>query len=477
MNPHLAHRSRASLLARASSRHAFIPVCALLASCSGNVIIMGENAEDDDDSFVPPPYSACVDQRTLSGDVTIRNQAELDALEGCTTIDGNVLLEPFFAADLHPLHRLRAVRGELGLGGSNTYFSSDWTTEEAALARDTIEAGFITSLEGLERLEAVGSLSLTSIAATSLAPLAQLRQLTGYGMLAIFDCNALADLSPLAQLSGIHRLNVLANELESLDGLQIRDHLASLSLKGKKLADIAALSNLRDVSEDLTLNETALRDLAPLSTLEHTGGLYITDNASLETLNGLEGLRVVDDYLVLTNNDALEQASALNELIMSEFLVVHHNEHLRRLAEFPNLRTNSLQIADNPLLEELPLLQGTFYAYSRTSPEEVLLVSRGQVEISRNDSLQRFSVPQEWHGGVYVIIRQNAGLRELDLSDLETLDLLEITQNPALDSLRLAALASVDTLEVVDNPLLAPSAFDPLHTFERTMSGNGNPAP
>jgi hypothetical protein len=482
MIPQLSKRPRDVLFGLPRWRHALVPLCALLASCSGNVIIMGENGEDEeeDDSFVPPPGSYCSEDRTVVANLVINNQAELDPLEGCTTVDGHLLVQPFFEPDLRPLHRLRAVRGELGLGGSyafNTSISAEWTTEQAALARDTVAAGFLHSLEGLERLEAVGSLALTSVAAASLAPLAQLRQLTDYGMLGIHDCNAIVDLSPLGQLLGIKRLSLLSASLESLNGLQVRDHLVSLALDGQKLTNIDALGSLRDVSDELSIHETALRDLAPLANLWHTGSLDISDNGSLETLHGLEALELVDGDLVLTNNDALHEATALNGLIMSEFLIVHHNQTLRQLAEFPVLRTNSIQIADNPLLEELPLLQGTFYAYSRNSPEEVLLVARGQVEISRNDSLQRFTVPEEWHGGVYVIIRENAALRELDLSDLETLDLLEITQNPALDTLRLGALFSVDTLEVVGNPLLPATAFDPLQTFERTMSGNGGAAP
>jgi hypothetical protein len=482
MIPHPSRRSRALLLHTPRWRHALVPLCAVLASCSGNVVIMGENGEEaEDDSFVPPPNSYCFENRTVVANLVVNNQAQLDALEGCTTVDGHLLVQPFFEPDLRPLHRLRVVRGELGLGGSyafNASISAEWTTDEAALARDTVAAGFLHSLEGLERLETVGSLALTSLAAASLAPLAELRQLTDYGMLGIYDCNAITDLSPLGQLSGIQRLSVLSESLESLDGLQVRDHLVSLALNGQRLTNINALGSLRDVSDDLSINETALRDLAPLAQLWHAGGLDISNNSLLETLHGLEALELVDGYLVLANNGELHEATALDGLIMSEFLIVHNNQTLRRLAEFPNLRTNSIQIADNPLLEELPLLQGTFYAYSRNSPEEVLLVARGQVEISRNDSLQRFSVPEEWHGGVYVIIRENAALRELDLSDLETLDLLEITQNPALTSLRLGGLTSVDTLEVVGNPLLAPTTFDPLHTFERTMSGNaGDVAP
>lgn len=391
MIQHLVRRSAARLL----------PLCAPLAACSGNVVIMGENADGEEDWFPPPPHSRCVDDRTLAGDVEIRSQAELDALEGCTIIDGHLLVQPLFDPDLRPLHRLRTVRGELGLGGSLVYPVEERTNEESVLARDALAAGFLHSLEGLERLEAVGSLSLVTVAAGSLEPLAQLRQLTDFGLLGIDDCDAIVDLAPLAQLSGIQRLSVSAGSLESLDGLALRDRLVSLALGGEKLANIDALAPVRSVSDDVSIVHTALRDLAPLGRLDSAGGLYISDNASLETLHGLEALQLVDSYLVLSNNAALQEGAALNGLLMSEFLIVSHNDDLRRLADFPDLRTNSIQITDNPRLEELPLLQGTFYAYSRRTAVEILLKARGQVEISRNAALERFSVPAEWIGGVY----------------------------------------------------------------------------
>jgi hypothetical protein len=445
----------------------------LLASCSGNVVVMGENT-DEEDSFVPPPYSRCIDNRTLSGDVVVTNQAELDALEGCTTIDGHVLVQPLFNPDLRPLHRLRVVQGEFGLGGSIVYRPRiELTTEEASLEEEIRSAGvFLPSLRGLERLETVGTLTLVGIVANSLEPLAQLRNLTADGTLGLFDCDSITDLLPLTQLTGIQRLSVFANNLESLDGLQIRDRLVSLGLEGERLANIDALSRLREVSTELSIDSTALRDLAPLAQLEHTGGLGLSNNAALETLHGLEALQIVDSYLVVTNNGALQDTAALNGLLASESINVSYNVSLRRLADFPELGASSIQITDNPLLQELPVLQGRIYGYSRTSDAEVLLAARGQVEIARNAALQRFTVPQDWIGGVYVIIRDNESLRELDLRNLETLDLLDIGYNPALETVRLGALASVDTLEVVKNPLLPPAAFDAVRTFERTMRGN-----
>lgn len=449
---------------------------ALLGACSGDVVIMGENG-DEDDSFVPPPHSRCVGDRTLAGDVEVKSQVELDALEGCTTIDGHLVIQPIFHPDLRPLHRLNAVRGELGLGATNTFSSLTWTEDEARLASVTVESGFVHSLEGLDRLETVGSLSLNELAVTSLEPLAQLRQLTHYGTLSITGCDAITDLGPLSQAAGIQRLIVITENLTSLDGLQIGDRLVSLALSGPQLADIDALSSLRVVDGDLGISDTALRDLAPLARLEQVGGLLLADNEALDTLHGLEALRTVNSRLRLTNNNALRETSALSELIMAEQLVVEGNDSLQKLADFTQLRVNTLHVTSNRAIEELPLLRGTYHALAENNPPELLLGDRGQIEVAANPALRRFAVPREWHDGVYVIIENNRTLRELDLGDLESLDLLEIKRNDLLDTFEVGALATVDTLEVVDNPVLSPTAFNSLQTFQRTMSGNGASAP
>lgn len=314
--------------------------------------------------------------------------------------------------------------------------------------------------------------------AASLEPLAQLRHLTGNGALSITGCDAIVDLAPLAQLSGIQRLQLSSEAISSLDGLQIGEGLVSLQLSGPQLTDIDALSRLRGVERKLTISETALRDLAPLAQLRGVGSLLLTDNPVLETLHGLEALVQVDTDLTLTNNNALRDTGALAELRFVEQFVVQGNDSLPRLVDFKQLRVQSVRVTSNQSLEEIPQLINNLYdSVSFGVPPEVSLSERGQLEIAHNPALLRFAVPREWQAGVYVIIENNRSLRELNLSELQSLDLLAVRRNEALDTLHLGALASVDALEVVDNPLLSPAAFDTLQTFERTMSGNAAGAP
>ena len=47
-----------------------------------------------------PSSSRCLDSTTLEGVVVARNQAEVDSLEGCQVIDGELHIVPFEGADL-----------------------------------------------------------------------------------------------------------------------------------------------------------------------------------------------------------------------------------------------------------------------------------------------------------------------------------------------------------------------------------------
>jgi hypothetical protein len=66
---------------------------------------------------LPAAPSPC-EGNTSTGrlEIAVRNQRELDALEGCSTIVGDLAIEAFPVVDLRPLGSLRTVQGTLTLG-------------------------------------------------------------------------------------------------------------------------------------------------------------------------------------------------------------------------------------------------------------------------------------------------------------------------------------------------------------------------
>jgi hypothetical protein len=457
---------------------------ALLCACSADVVNMGDDANESPVAPAPPAHSSCLESSTLSGDVLAQSQADIDALEGCETIDGNVLVMPYFEPDLRPLHALTAVTGELGLGASYIWSAGDPTREQQAAEAAALEGGFIASLEGLESLERVGSMAVWRASIPSLAPLANLRAISG--ALSLVECDRITDLTPLSGLV-IRELAIALDNVESLAGLRLYQGVKSLAISGERLANIDALATVRTVEQDITIRATALRDLRGLGQLENVGrDMTIADNPALQTFEGAERLGYIQGLLVISGNVALERADGLNELINARGIVVDRNDRLRRLPDFPNLSFSGLYVWDNPALEELSRFPGILAAQLLPSGANVYdvvdgprerLNRRSEIVIERNPSLQRFSVPLGWRDGTYMALEGNTQLSDLDFSELESIDRLEIKNNASLTRVSLGALTLVDSLEMVQNPLLPAAIFDAVRTFERSESENADSAP
>ncbi|MEY2932973.1 MAG: hypothetical protein RL033_3722, partial [Pseudomonadota bacterium] len=105
----------ASSLARATSAAA-IGMCATLLGCSADSINMGEGAPTPVERARPPSSSRCAESPILEEDVVVRNQQELNALEGCEVIDGSLYVGAFERGQLRALHALRAVSHEIVIG-------------------------------------------------------------------------------------------------------------------------------------------------------------------------------------------------------------------------------------------------------------------------------------------------------------------------------------------------------------------------
>lgn len=421
-----------------------LPLAPLLAcACSGDVVNVGENsAELVADAECPPP-----------GVVDVRSQAELDVLEGCTAIDGDLLVAPFAGADLRPLHALRTVSGRLGFVTPLDDASAAASDHFGELNR----TGWL-ALEGLESLESVGSLHLSGLAGPDLAPLANLRDLTD-GDLILMECGHLRSLHGLENLRGIESLLVNCDELESVAALRLSGTLETVQLTGALLEDLGSFE-VTGVVNDIAIIRTALTNLDAFSELTYAhGALNIAANP------------------VLGNIDALARVDSLGGLVVRE------NPELERLPSFDALgRLNSLVISDNARLAELPplpalnadlLLPWGGDVDGDWEERTYLGLRPDAIEVENNPMLRRFDVPQGWISGSRVIIRDNASLEHVGLGRLTRVDVLRIADNPLLTNVDLGDLLSVDALEVRDNASLDAVVFDPVATFEREMSGNG----
>jgi hypothetical protein len=461
-----------------------VALVALLGACSGDVVNIGDG--DTLPPELPPAYSRCLASPTLEGSVVVSDQAQLDALDGCTTIVGDLYVQPLFYPDLRSLHALREVTGRFALSQAPLPEGQGQSARESQIMQ-AIYADWLPTLEGLESLESAGGVYIASASAPDLGPLSGLRQLTGDGTLGL-EATDVRDLAPLAQLRGIRTLLVNGDQLESIADLVLPPVMTTVSVSGTQLTELGMLNQLRTVADHLGLRANT-RDLSALAALEEVNGsLEITGNARLQSLDGLERLRIVGDSVNIAYNPALQSLDALAGLLTARSLQIFENESLARVPDFPELLTQNLGIFNNAELEEVVpfsgeqrrwgvLLDGTYRQMEWISESDYLQFRYERIDVFNNPKLRAYALPKELRGSKVVMIANNPSLTDLDLGSIEAIDMLSIKGNPALERVNLGSLATVDLLGVQGNPLLPLEIFDPVLTFERRMSSDPAPPP
>jgi hypothetical protein len=331
---------------------------------------------------------------TLS--IEVGNQRELDALAGCSTISGDLTIQPFEGVNLRALASLRTVQGTLTLG---------------SLYDEHPASGF-PSLEGLEQLEEVAGLSLRGVLAPSLRALSNLSRFVPFaaesapllpGFLFIEYCPELTDLEGLGKLEGLRGV-VLKNDakLTSMRGIQIPEVMDELEVWDSPLEDLGAISRLTEVRTTLWFMHTALKSAAGLEHVARVDQLQFLGNSALEDVSALSGLTDVR-YLNLIENARLAQLPAL--------------DGLRSLT--------GLLVTDNALLREIPRLSITDWR---------------EASIERNASLERILAGSNVTRAYQLLVADNPRLNFLDLSQLQEVSEVWVTKNPTLDDTALRRL-------------------------------------
>lgn len=383
-----------------------------------------------DEPTVSNPEPSCALDGRFDGSIRVRNQRDLQRLEGCTEVTGNLHILSLITDDLRELNRLRQVGGTLQLRMSG-------------------------SLEGLENLEAVGDLLLESLDAPTLAPLSNLRQIgTGDGddgslviqgferardlaglggvqrvrSIEVMDAGALASLSGLAlPARGVSRVYVANSpQLIDLTALSPLEELDELSLVQLNITSLAGLDNLRVASSLSLIEIPALADLRQLANLRVVGGLFL-DRVGLQNLAGLEGLEHVDN-LTLQNNPALVELDALAGLSSLDDLMVTENSALLRLPELEMEELFRVFVVGNASLEAGP-------SFPRASRIQLLTIT-GNAALTSLEGFDALRIAGE------IEVASNAALTRLALNPLLNAGSLRIRCNDALPEPSLEPLRS-----------------------------------
>ncbi len=132
------------------------------------------------------------------------------------------------------------------------------------------------------------------------------------GQTHVSDRGDLTDLSFLAGVQDVGRLTFFRNEQQiSADGLESLEHATRFGFNNMyALQDISALGDLCQVDEVLYVQGTRLETLDGLEGLRIVGDLTIQFNEALTDISALEGIEVVEGDLLIERNPALSQADA-----------------------------------------------------------------------------------------------------------------------------------------------------------------------
>ena len=165
--------------------------------------------------------------------------------------------------------------------------------------------------------------------------------------------NPIVDISSLAHLTKLERVNLLGCHIVDLSPLRNLNNLRGVFLGHNKISDISPLSELTNLTF-LHLQSNQIVDLSPLANLINLQELWINDN-SVEDITTLANLTQLTHLRSDTNQ--IRDISPLANLTLLEELRLNRNEitDITPLIGLKNL--TELHIADNPFYDFSPLLQ------------------------------------------------------------------------------------------------------------------------
>jgi hypothetical protein len=375
-----------------------------------------------------PLSSFCPAGGTLNRSIEVSDGATLEALRGCSVIDGRLTITGTSLSDLAPLSRLRIVTRALRI------------------------ASYAGTLDGLQGLQSVGTLTIENSSIPTLLPLQNLQQIVGDaasgGALELNQNGGLFDLAGLGSLQVVAAITISGNpSLVTLAGLSVPAEFESLSiLDNPQLIDLTGLENLQLAKTIGIENSTALSNLAALSNLQAAASLalvnlpavttlelpigsidvFYLENVGVTNLSGLTGLRVMQSAII-QNNPSLIDVDRLGSLEALQELSVINNSSLVRLPDFAGIfSVEQVYVRNNPVLA--------------VGPSYPLVAEAGTILISENPSLTQLT-------GFRVLQR----VRELDIS-----------RNPSLVELDLGTLGSARNMRIICNTALPESSLEAL---------------
>ncbi len=231
-----------------------------------------------------------------------------------------------------------------------------------------------------------------------------------------------------------------------------------------------------------TINLSDITDLSPLTGLEFASHLYISNNANLATLRGLEAMDTLNvvyvfhnpklvsleglhrvrrtDTFVIRQNDSLPNLQGLNSLFYTATIAIERNQNMISLAGLDSLDHDffGMTIAGNPRLKTLSGM--------------LSLRKSDRIRVFQNDSLLHFGYFPKLEYTVFEVHENNNLVDFSDMADkVPKTSAIVAYDNPRLTSLVPLGNIVKGGVSVWGNPLLTTVKFDSLQIGGVWISG------
>jgi Secretion system C-terminal sorting domain len=217
-------------------------------------------------------------------------------------------------------------------------------------------------------------------------------------------------------------------------------------------------------------NYSNITDLSPLACLKTVGGdLIVTRNPHLKTLYGLhniDSISIVTGYrgLIISQNDSLENLEGLNSVSYldgnviidscNNFISFKGLEKLRRTDGLDLYKCHKIKKIIG--LDSLKFIRQEVYADNNYQA-----FYGGNIHIYQNENLEDISNIQHVHcwSGTKIAIISNNKLVEIPQIDIDSIDWINIENNIALKKIAIDQSIYIRNATILNNPILDTISF------------------
>ena len=336
-------------------------------------------------------------------------------------------------------------------------------------------------IQDISFLKDYPNLKLISAAGNNIENIDVLKNLTNLESLNL-DNNKIKDISALKDLNHLRAVSLENNNITKLDALSNKNELERLFLSNNSGLELATLKN--DSLEQLTVNNTNIRDLSVVANLPKLKKLIANDN-KIATLSHLGNAKVLESVEV--NNNKIDSLDFENSTITS--LEIKNNKledinNVHKLPALENLDASGNKISEFPSNKQNKLINLTVNNNTIRSLENVnnltalkyLTMSNNYVSTlalkEKNKTLEYLDISHNTVSKEELEIPSGGNIPKGIMSNFEKVESGDIKENYTLTADYITEQAEKlqeEILKLKDEKKLAPEVADELKQKARII--------